>query len=332
MKRFLSFLAVFILLLTSAPINAETIDGRFYPVFTDTKTTPKSIDNLVGHFDHKVKIIFSDIDGTIIPFSKTGPKGIVPESAKKAAEKLKQAQIPLILATGRSSWEGRQIAKKMGNEKTYIIGQQGAEIIDPEDKLIYEDTINNKDARKMIKEINSFNKSHNQDSKMFLYVSGKLYMTEKYNLPYLLEDIVIVKSFNELNPNFAPIKIGICDTNPKNLKLIQTYLKEKFPNYHVDLSADCYCDLSSATATKGNAVKKLAEILKIDLKDAATLGDAENDISMLKQVGTKGGLTIVTGNAMDSVKSNANFVTSPVSEGGFAKAIDKILANNALIH
>lgn len=339
MKKYLSIIAVVAFLLGYTKVNATTIDGRFYPVAPPnnsetTQVTPKipeSIDNLVGKFDHKIKFVFSDIDGTIIPFNKTGPRGIVPESAKKAAEKLKQAQIPLFLVTGRSSWEGKQIAKQMNNEKTYVIGQQGAEILNPKGELIYQDTIPNNDARKMIWEIKLYNKMHKQDSKIFIYTDRKLYMDENYSLPYLIEKIIVLNSFDQLKNGFTPVKIGICNFNAEQLKSLQTHLKKKFPNYHIDISADCYCDISSLTATKGNAIKKLSEILKINLADAAVLGDAENDISMLKTVKENNGLSIAVGNAMESVKRSADYVTSPVSEGGWAKAIDKILSNNALI-
>lgn len=331
-KNYIIYLAIFLsLFLTSATVNSATIDGRFYPILTDSAIQSKSIDNLVGHFDHKINIVFSDIDGTLLPLNKTGPRGQVPESVKKSLQKLKQAQIPLILATGRASTEARQIAKNMGNEKTYIIAQQGAEILDPTGKVIYEDNISNKDSKKIVQEIDSFNKSHNQDSKIFFFEKDQIYMFEKVNLPYILDEIKVIKSIDELPADFTLNKIGIYDPNPKNLKLIQTYLKKQFNNYHIDISADVYCDISTATSTKGNAVKKLSEILNVNLKNAAVLGDAENDISMLKLVKTKGGLAVAVGNAMNSVKNNANFITSPVQEDGFAHAIDKILSNNALI-
>lgn len=334
-KNYILNLAIILALFAgSVSTNAEAVkDVKSYSpptVISSTQSFP-SIDNMVGHFDHKITIVFSDIDGTLLPLNKTGPRGQVPESVKSGAQKLRQAQIPLILATGRAASEGRQIAKNMGNEKTYIIGQQGAEILDPNGKLIYEDNISNKDSKKIFKAIASFNKSHHKNLKVFFFEHGKLYSFEKVNLPYILDEVTVLKSVNELPKNFTLNKIGIYDTNTEDLRLIQASLKKEFPNYHIDISADCYCDISTATSTKGNGIKKLSDILGIDLKHAAVLGDAENDISMLKLVKTNGGLAIAVGNAMGSVKESANYVTSPVTEGGFAKAVDIILENNTLI-
>lgn len=142
------------------------------------------------------------------------------------------------------------------------------------------------------------------------------------------QKLTVLKSFKDLKPNVESGKIEIYEPNPKKIKLMQAYFKKTFPNYHIDLGADVYLSITGASATKGEAVKKLAKTLNIDLKNAAVFGDAENDISMLKAVKEKGGLAVAVGNAMPKTKNNATFTTAPVTQDGFAKAIDKILANN----
>lgn len=333
-KRFLYLATAFILFLNFTPVNAEAIkELKSCPcqITVSSVTTPKSIDNLVGHFDNKIKIIFSDIDGTLIPLDKNAPQGQIPESVKQSAQKLKKAQIPLILVTGRSSWEAKQIAKITGCENAYVIAIQGGEILNPEGKIIYQDNINNKDVRKILKTIELFNKLHRQNSKVVFMTGGKYYSKESTIFPYYWQVITTFKSLNEFEPNFTSCKIMVYEPNTEKLKLIQTRLKKDFPNYHIDMVADCYCDITGSTATKGKAIQKLADTLGVDLKNAAVFGDSENDISMLKEVKANGGLAVAVGNAMDSVKNNANFVTSPVDKDGFAKAVDKILINNSLL-
>lgn len=331
MKNLICLLTTLILFLTTSPICTHAIELKPFLTKECPCQAPKPIDSLVGTHKNKINVIFSDIDGTILPFNKKGPRGVIPESAKQAAGQLRQANIPLILVTGRSSWEGKEMAKRMGNENTYIIGQQGAEIRNPKGDLIFQITISNCEAKKMIKEIYSFNKAHNQNSKIFVYTDGKLYMTEDFNLPYLIEKTIIVKDFNDLGQKLKPVKIGIYNTNIEDLKAIQMDLKQKFPNYHIDISADCYCDISTNDSTKGRAVKKLAQVLKADLKNTATFGDAENDISMLKLVKNNGGAAIAVSNAFPKVKEAANYVTLPVTDGGFAKGVNEILKNNSLL-
>lgn len=334
MKKILYLLLTLVLFLTSMPISADVIDGRFYPT-TINISAPQPIDNLVGHFDHKINFVFSDIDGTLIPFSKTGPRAVMPDSVKQAAQKLKKAQIPLLLVTGRSGWEAIQIAKRLETgSSSYLIAQQGTQIINPEGKTIYEDNINHKTSVKILKDIEEFQQSGNKKLNIFIYLNGDLYTVGNFDMPYIIQKITVINSFKDLDkikPNYALNKIGIYSYDIKDLRAIQSYLKNKYPAYHIDISADCYCDITSPTATKGNAVRKLAKILNIDLKNAAVFGDAENDISMLFQIKQRGGLSVAVGNAMPAVKNSAGYVTAPVTENGFAKAIDKILENNALL-
>lgn len=329
------------LFLTSTPINAEVIDGRFYPVPVETKTAevitaPKSIDTLVGNFDHKINFVFSDIDGTLIPFNKTGPRAVVPESVKQTAQKLKKTQIPLMLVTGRSGSEAIQIYKRLEtNNSSYLIAQQGAQILNSEGRIIYENNIDHKNSIKIFKSIEEFEKTNHRNLKLYFYFSGDLYTISKFDMPYIIQKSIAINSLKDLskiNPNYTLSSIGIYSYDMQDLKAVQAFLKKKYPKYNIDIAADCYCSITSPSATKGNAVKKLAEILKIDLKYAAVLGDAENDISMLKEVKQHGGLAIAIGNALPPVKTSANYVTAPVTEDGFAKAVDKILENNAVIH
>lgn len=333
-KKIVYALIALLLCLTSAQINAEIIDGRFYPMPSTSVEAGKNIDNLVGNYKNKIKIVFSDIDGTLIPTGKTAGRGEVPESVKKSAQRLKQANIPFILVTGRSSIEAVEIKKRVGVENAYVIAQQGEQIINPEGKIIYDDSINNDESKKILKEARSFIKAKKLNTKIFVFLNGDIYTEEKVSLPYVFQKITALKSFDELEnvkKDYALNKVCFYDYDMKSLKLIQQHMGEKFPKYHIDISADCYCDISRGTATKGNAVKKLAEILGYDLKNAAVFGDAENDISMLSLINQRDGLAIAVGNAMPKTKSSANYITLSASEGGFAKGIDKILENNALL-
>lgn len=291
-------------------------------------SAPLPIEQLSGHFNNKIKIVFSDIDGTLIPFDKTATSWAAPESVKLSVPKLKKTNIPLVLITGRAYPEVKQLATSIGSEISYIITQQGAEIFNPQGKIIYKDYITNKDFHKIIKDVDVFNRLYGSRSPVYFIVDGQYYSFDNTKFPYMWQKLTVVKSFAQLKPNAEPSKIEIYESNPKKMKLIQAYFKKTYPNYHVDLGADVYLSITGATATKGEAVKRLAKTLNIDLKNVAVFGDAENDISMLKAVKDQGGLAVALGNAMQKTKNSANFTTAPVTQDGFAKAVDKILANN----
>ncbi|MCW7077062.1 MAG: phosphoglycolate phosphatase [Candidatus Syntrophoarchaeum sp.] len=68
---------------------------------------------------------------------------------------------------------------------------------------------------------------------------------------------------------------------------------------------------------KAEALKTLAEIVEIDLSDFAAIGDSNNDIEMLKEVG----IGIAVGNASESLKKVATYVVEGVYGKGVIDAI-----------
>ena len=88
-------------------------------------------------------------------------------------------------------------------------------------------------------------------------------------------------------------------------------------------SQDVIYEVMPAGITKAFALEKLAQKLNIKVEEIMALGDANNDLEMLKFAG----LGIAMGNASDYVKSLADDVTDPNDENGVAKAIEKYLLN-----
>lgn len=288
----------------------------------------QNIDKLYGNYNNQVKIIFSDIDGTILGLNKKCPKPVVPQKVKESVLKLQNEKIPFVLVTGRAYEEVKGLADEMGIKNNYIVGLQGAEIVDPSGKVVYADPINKKDVKNILKGLNTLKKSSKMNFHTYLFVNGKTYSTENVKLPYNWAEIHVIKSLKDLGKDYSCGKFLICETNPENLKLIKNYLKKNFPNYDVNICTDCYCEMASPTASKGNAVKKLTQIYGIDIKNAAVFGDSENDLSMFKVIKDEGGIGVATGNAMQILKQNSSYVTLDVWECGFSKGVDEILKNN----
>lgn len=336
MKRSFLSIAVAIFLLLSSnqgfALEGKSIATNSCQKITDVKAS-KSIDNLVGNYGNEIKIIFSDLDGTIVPIESVGIQPMPTPSEIKAYNNLKNSGVKLVVATGRISREAKEVAGGLvGRDETYFILEQGALIEDSSGKIICKDFISGKDAKAIVKEFLSFKKAHNfKDSNYYVMANGKRYSTTPFTMAYNGEKVPAVKSLDVFGKDFSTGKVEIVEPDIEKCKLIQAHLKKKFPNFRIDISGSCFCCVTSPTATKGNAVKKMAEMLGYDLKNVAVLGDAENDISMLKLVRESGGLAIALGNGFDSVKENANYVTSPVTQDGWSIAINKIIENNKLL-
>ncbi|HRF28178.1 MAG TPA: HAD family hydrolase [Candidatus Saccharibacteria bacterium] len=71
-------------------------------------------------------------------------------------------------------------------------------------------------------------------------------------------------------------------------------------------------------ATKQHGVAKLQEILNISKAETLAIGDAENDLSLFASAKHK----VAMGNAVPEVKRASTYITSPVNEDGWAKAME----------
>lgn len=67
----------------------------------------------------------------------------------------------------------------------------------------------------------------------------------------------------------------------------------------------------------------LAAFYNIKQDEVICIGDNENDLSMIKCAG----IGIAMGNAEDSIKQIADYVTDTNNNSGVAKAIDKFIFN-----
>ncbi|KAL7065626.1 haloacid dehalogenase-like hydrolase family protein [Cryptosporidium serpentis] len=71
--------------------------------------------------------------------------------------------------------------------------------------------------------------------------------------------------------------------------------------------------------SKGTAAKYLLNVLKIDPSECMAIGDAENDVEILKYVG----ISVAVSNACSEVKSAAKYIVASNNDDGFAEAVEK---------
>jgi hypothetical protein len=80
--------------------------------------------------------------------------------------------------------------------------------------------------------------------------------------------------------------------------------------------------LRNPSVNKGNALRKVASLLKVSLVEVAAVGDGPNDIEMLEVAG----LSFAVANSDEAVKRVCTYVTDEPHGKGVAEAIEKILS------
>jgi hypothetical protein len=90
----------------------------------------------------------------------------------------------------------------------------------------------------------------------------------------------------------------------------------------VSYSSNCFMEFNRIGVDKGVGLRKLAELLGIDISETIAVGDHYNDMSMLKTAG----LSVAAGNAIDDIKNICDVVTeADNNQGVIAEIIEKYI-------
>ena len=78
-----------------------------------------------------------------------------------------------------------------------------------------------------------------------------------------------------------------------------------------------FCDITAIGSDKGNGIRHIAKQVGFGIEETMAFGDGGNDISMIKVAG----IGVAMGNANESLKPVADYITSSVDEDGVEKAM-----------
>ena len=70
--------------------------------------------------------------------------------------------------------------------------------------------------------------------------------------------------------------------------------------------------------SKASAIRHMAKLLQIPMEDTVAIGDSNNDLSMLKCVGT----SIAMGNSTQNILDMADYITTDVDKDGIWNALE----------
>lgn len=272
------------------------------------------------------KIVFIDIDGTLVNDEKQIPKENI-----ETIKKLKTKGIEVVLASGRP-YHSIEKYSNIAGAMPYIIGSNGGVVVNyKEDKLLYNANIDKPLALEILK----FVKVNNLFTAITL--SGNLVLeNEMYSLTKENRDeLIVVNSLEEYlkNTNESIIKFSIMSDNKEDLQIAREKLINKFnititnvdtfviPNKYRKAGKNPYImDVMKEYVNKGEAIKKLCKYLNINTQEAIIFGDGLNDIEMFELDAYK----VAMKNAKDKIKEMADFVTISNNEAGVAYKLNKI--------
>ncbi|MCR1898695.1 Cof-type HAD-IIB family hydrolase [Irregularibacter muris] len=266
------------------------------------------------------KLVGTDMDGTLLDDEK-----IVSNKTMEVLKKMGERGIHLALITGRIHYSPKAYAKKL-NLKASIIGNNGA-YIEYEDGTIDIVEIDKKLVMETLSHVEELGLDYN------FVTTEKLYyypMARKHTYYYGDNEMIrqshlvhyeIIKSYKEIEKIKEPIlKIHVFHNDFKKLEELTKTMPHK-DQYDITSSGEDLIEFCHKDASKGNALKSIANYYNISMEEVVAIGDAGNDMSMIQEAG----LGIAMGNAMDILKEKADYITGSNQEHGVAQVIEKMV-------
>jgi len=270
----------------------------------------------------KYRLIAFDMDGTLL----NSHKQIDPETLAAIKRADEEGKI-IALSTGRCMPELKDYVDAIPGLK-YIIGDSGAYIMEvPTRKVIFKKSI----APEIIQNI--FNQTQGMDILFQIHSDDAIVEKDKQAQMEHYQIGVYRKLFDEIMLKVDDIREYYRKNHPPVYKfnlfnpdtVQRTKLERMFAKLPIQM---CYSEKTSLECSpvgvsKGSGLVKLCEYLNIPIRQTIAVGDADNDLDILRTAG----LSVAMGNGNDNVKKIAKVVVSDNDNGGCREAIEKFLLN-----
>lgn len=264
------------------------------------------------------KLIAIDMDGTLL-----NDRHEVPEDVKYTLAEAKKQGIKIVLCSGRPIGGIQSYIKalNLNQEGDFAIAYNGALVQDTHtNEVVAELSLGHADLVKL------YELSMELKTPMHFFDTKGVYTPNAdisdYTVleAYLSEIPLGYRQVSDIPTNISIPKIMFVNHPDKLNRTIEELPKSLNEQYTIVQSAPYFLEFVHPSASKGNAVKMLAEQLGIKQEETMTIGDNGNDLSMIEYAGCG----VAMGNAIPEVKAAADFQTRSNNESGVAYAIRKL--------
>jgi len=288
-----------------------------------------------------MKLFVTDLDGTLLNSDHK-----LSEYSMNAIKTAMDKGIPVCIATGRSYNDILEIISEL-DVKPYIISSNGASVYNTNGEKMYSISIPKDQVREIITYLKAQNLEFEVADDEYTYITqkgldilhqeledvGSVDTKKREELEQDVLGLVLSQGNLKVVPDMEVLLDSIESAN--SVSSISAYLNkihkamERFTMDKRILTFSSWkynFEMTSSDTSKGIALKHLCEHLRIDLADVAVIGDNYNDLSMIKIAGIKGAM----GNAVDNIKSMADFQAPTNDEDGAAKFLYKLMEDMGL--
>lgn len=281
----------------------------------------------------KYKLVCIDMDGTLLNSKKT-----VSEANKNAIKKAHELGVNIVITTGRV-YENAAFYSNLIGVKSLVVASNGAIIKEKDrEEVVYKSSLGIENIKQIISLCNKYKvrpnfNTHNSficGSRFVYTLVSRLFLKSmtaaddgKLKMEYIKDNYKLIKKLEQSCDDV--IKCEIIHISSKKINALKEELNE-LKDIEVVSSSKYNIEITAKSVSKGKAVEVLANYYKIRREEIITIGDSENDLSMIEY----GGLGVAMGNAGEEIKRRADYITDTNNNDGVAKVINKFILNKAL--
>jgi Cof subfamily protein (haloacid dehalogenase superfamily) len=261
-----------------------------------------------------IRLIATDIDGTLL-----NTRHELTPRTEQALRRAMQQGVEVVLATGKTYFSGAGIIRQLGltSPGVYV---QGLVITGPEGEVLRSQTL----EPEVVRHVTAFTEA---EKRLLLgYTGARIVMSEENTFadalvayheprPEVVGPLSLISGSTQFNK-----LIVTCE--PEEMALLRQKLSR-----HIDgsatlvRSAPALLEILPVGASKGAGLAWLLERLGVPQTEVLAIGDAENDIEMLRMAG----IGVAVGNAMQAVKEAADVIVAGNDEDGVAEAVERFV-------
>ena len=256
-----------------------------------------------------IQLIVSDMDGCLLDSHKNPPENI-----HDIIDTLKKENILFGICSGR---QFSSIYEKMNKRDDLLYIAENGGICVYQKKILHFNTLPDASIHEFVELSESLGCTPVLCGKDTAYVRSSnpdvLKQIERFYADYR-----IIEDYAEIQDSFC--KISVLDLKGSEANCYPHFKKYQ-DEFEVLVSESIWMDIIPKGQSKGATLKKAAEILKLDLNNAAAFGDYFNDVEMLQAVK----YSYAMKNAHPDVKKIARYEAPSNDEAGVPTTILKIL-------
>lgn len=259
----------------------------------------------------KYKLVALDVDGTLI-----NDEYRITERTSATIREVHRRGARIVLCTGRAPASTLPLLRELGLEGV-VITHNGAATVDSQGPtLLHQYSFGVDRVDRLVAFCRAEGVHLDLNSPFSLYVEELSEEAREAYRNYYIDPIVIDDLLQVREPL---VKITMYAGKDVLDRLLGRWSEIGDPELRPIRSDEYFIDLMHVKASKGNALRALAQQWDIDPSGILAIGNYYNDLDMLQFAG----VGIAMGNAPDDVKKQADFVTASNNEDGVHLALQR---------